>query len=47
MLSNNQCGVVDWLSMVFISGTTFLVILLLLVTIVALGRYIIDGHRRV
>ncbi len=47
MLSNNQCAVVDWLNMAFISGGAFLVFLLLLVAIVALGRYAIDSYRRV
>ena len=39
------CDMGGWLSMALMSGAGFLVLLALLLAIVALGRYILDGSR--
>jgi hypothetical protein len=46
MMSNMwDCGMGGWLGMALMSGAGFLVLLALLLAILALGRYVLDGSR--
>jgi hypothetical protein len=39
------CDMGGWVGMALMSGTGFLVLLVLLLAILALGRYVLDGSR--